>query len=253
MFIWSYKFPSKGAKSLAGSLKAKRIRDENSKFKGLPHKMVINWGASEVPPEVMKCAIINPPDKVSDASNKLIAFQMMERDEAEINIPPFTEDIEEAKAWTNDGHVAVCRTTLRGHSGEGIVIAETPDEVVAAPLYTQYIKKAEEYRIHVVKGKVIDRHRKARRLTEENVNWRVRNHANGFIFQRNDIDIPKGVEEQALLTVAALGLDFGAVDLIYNAKQGIAYVLEVNTAPGLEGSTVESYSRAFKELEEVDV
>lgn len=253
MFIWSYKFPSNGAKNLASALNAKRIRDKNSKFKGRLFKKVINWGASQVPEEVLKCEVLNHPDKVSDASNKLIAFQMMEQDEADINIPIFTEDIEEAKAWTNDGHVAVCRTTLRGHSGEGIVIAETPDEVVVAPLYTQYIKKAEEYRIHVVKGKVIDRQRKARRLTEENVNWRVRNHANGFIFQRNDIEIPKGVEEQAILTVEALGLDFGAVDLIYNAKQGIAYVLEVNTAPGLEGSTVESYSRAFKELEEEDV
>lgn len=249
MFIWSYKFASQGAKNLAGGLDAKRIRDKNSKFKGRLNKQVINWGASEAPPEVMKCTVINNPTDVVNAANKLVAFQMM-RQAGGINIPPFTESRDEAIGWTNNGHVAVCRTKLRGHSGDGIVIAETPDEVVEAPLYTQYIKKAEEYRIHVVNGEVIDRQRKARRLAEENVNWRVRNHANGFVFQRNDIVIPDGVEEQAIRTVAALGLDFGAVDLIYNAKQGKAYVLEVNTAPGLEGSTVEGYVRAFQKMEE---
>jgi D-alanine-D-alanine ligase-like ATP-grasp enzyme len=40
-------------------------------------------------------------------------------------------------------------------------------------------------------------------------------------------------------------LDFGAVDIIYNAKRNECYVLEVNTAPGLEGTTVEKYATKF--------
>jgi D-alanine-D-alanine ligase-like ATP-grasp enzyme len=42
-------------------------------------------------------------------------------------------------------------------------------------------------------------------------------------------------------------LDFGAVDVIWNEKQQRAYVLEVNTAPGLEGQTVDDYARGIKE------
>jgi D-alanine-D-alanine ligase-like ATP-grasp enzyme len=76
----------------------------------------------------------------------------------------------------------------------------------------------------------------------------VRNHDNGFIFVRNDVKAPSSVEEQAVRAIKALGLDFGAVDIIWNDKQQKAYVLEVNTAPGLEGSTVDDYARGFRNL-----
>jgi D-alanine-D-alanine ligase-like ATP-grasp enzyme len=46
----------------------------------------------------------------------------------------------------------------------------------------------------------------------------------------------------------ALGLDFGAADVLFNARRNQAYVLEVNTAPGLEGQTVNDYAEAFKEM-----
>jgi hypothetical protein len=42
-----------------------------------------------------------------------------------------------------------------------------------------------------------------------------------------------------------LELDFGAVDLIWNENQNVVYVLEVNTAPGMEGTTLENYCDAF--------
>ena len=47
--------------------------------------------------------------------------------------------------------------------------------------------------------------------------------------------------------VSALGLDFGAVDIIEDAD-GKLYVLEVNTAPGLEGQTLTLMAEALKEL-----
>jgi glutathione synthase/RimK-type ligase-like ATP-grasp enzyme len=56
------------------------------------------------------------------------------------------------------------------------------------------------------------------------------------------------LQEAAIRTVEILGLDFGAVDIIWNKKQDRYYVLEVNTAPGLEGETVVRYANAFKEL-----
>jgi D-alanine-D-alanine ligase-like ATP-grasp enzyme len=43
-------------------------------------------------------------------------------------------------------------------------------------------------------------------------------------------------------------LDFGAVDVIYNRAQDKAYVLEVNTAPGLEGSTLDNYVEAIQKV-----
>jgi glutathione synthase/RimK-type ligase-like ATP-grasp enzyme len=49
----------------------------------------------------------------------------------------------------------------------------------------------------------------------------------------------------AVHCVSALGLDFGAVDVIENKKG--SWILEVNTAPGLEGQTLEVYRSAFEQ------
>src|SRR3546814_5500349 len=42
-----------------------------------------------------------------------------------------------------------CRTVLAGHSGVGIVIADNRDDLVPANLYVKYVKKKEEYRVHL--------------------------------------------------------------------------------------------------------
>ncbi len=81
--------------------------------------------------------------------------------------------------------------------------------------------------------------------------WKVRNNANGFIFARNGDalgDVPDDVLQQAIDGVTSLGLDFGAADVIYNERSSLAYVLEVNTAPGLEVTTLDNYSAAFNAL-----
>ena len=58
----------------------------------------------------------------------------------------------------------------------------------------------------------------------------------------------KQVKEQAVLSVKAVGLDFAGVDVIWNDKQKKAYVLEVNTAPGIEGQTVVNYAKAMWDM-----
>ena len=94
---------------------------------------------------------------------------------------------------------------------------------------------------------MIHKQRKARRLDvpDEEVNWKVRNHDNGFIFQIEDFDLPEDCEKQAIAAVEALDLDFGAVDVVYNGKEQKAYVLEVNSAPGLSGTTLDKYVEVF--------
>jgi glutathione synthase/RimK-type ligase-like ATP-grasp enzyme len=114
-------------------------------------------------------------------------------------------------------------------------------------LYVEYIKKKEEYRVHVAFGHIIDVQRKGRNrdVPDEDVNWQVRNHGNGFIYMRGGVDIPDCCRSLALAAVESLGLDFGAVDVIWNEHEDRWYVLEVNTAPGLSGTTLEKYADAF--------
>lgn len=244
-YLYPYKMGSAGAKALAEALGIKRIRREKSKFRGRADKTVINWGNGSLPDQVEACNVINKPEAVNKAGNKLLAFQALKENE-NVNIPDFTEDADVATEWLADG-IVVARTVLRGHSGNGIVLCEQDDDLVDAPLYVKYVKKTQEYRVHVVQGKVIDQQRKARKkdVEDEDVNWKIRNHDNGFIFMREGVDLPEVALEQASLAIDALGLDFGAVDLIYNEKQDKYYVLEVNTAPGLTGTTLDNYKEAF--------
>lgn len=244
MFIYPYRTGSASAKALSEAIGAKRIKRENSKFKGNLNKVVVNWGCTRLPEEVLKCQVLNKPEAVLIASNKLNFFFAMQEDGA-VRIPEFTTDMDDASWWAEEGFKVVERHKLNGHSGEGIVIVDDEEDLLEAPLYVKYIPKKSEWRIHVFQGEVVDIQRKARDrdVPDEKVNWQVRNHANGFIFARNEGLAPhEDVLYQAKQAVRACGLDFGAVDVVFNDKQQQAYVLEVNTACGLTGSTLDGYA-----------
>jgi glutathione synthase/RimK-type ligase-like ATP-grasp enzyme len=250
MHIYPYKLDSESAKLLAEALGVKRIKKEGSKFKGSPEKVVINWGNSKVSVEVGKCKVINPPEAVSLAADKLKFFNAMV---GKVSIPPFTTSKADALAAVQAGEVIIARTILNGNSGAGIVVVEKEEDLVDAPLYTKYVPKKQEYRVHVFSGEVVDVQRKARDkgVADELVNWKIRNHQNGFIFARGEDAVgvvPQDVLDQAIAAVKVCGLDFGAVDVIFNDKQRKAYVLEVNTAPGVTGTTLEGYVQRFKEV-----
>lgn len=249
-YIYTYNKGSEGAKALSQALNVKRIKHDNSKFRGRPDKTVINWGASKISDQAAVCKVINKSEAVMLSSNKLKSFELFK--EHDVSIPPFWKTKEEACEYLaeNINNSIVCRCILNGHSGNGIVIAGNQGDLVDAPLYVGYIPKKHEYRYHVFNGKVIDVQRKARNkdVPDENVNWKVRNHDNGFIFMREGVEIVEAAANEAIKAVNALGLDFGAVDIIYNEKQDKYYVLEVNSAPGLTGTTLDNYVAAFKEV-----
>jgi hypothetical protein len=248
-YIYPYKMGSKSARDLARALGAKRIKHNGSKFKGSYQKIVINWGAPEVPYQVEKSYIINPPYAVSDAGNKLRSFDKMVIEE--VPIPEYTTEFEKAREWVLEGESVLSRTLLRANGGRGISICSSPNEPIArAPLYVKYQKSKSEWRVHVAFNAVIITDRKIRNpaLPADGVDYRIRNHGNGFIFQRTNEHIPDAVEVAALKAVDALRLHFGAVDVIYNEHYDKAYVLEVNTAPGLTGQTLDKYVKVFEKL-----
>ncbi len=253
MFLYSSNPRSQGARRLARELGCRRIRHRNSRFKAHrgrrgPH--VVNWGASQLPGwsyrlEQMGC-ILNAPRAVERASNKLAFFHDMRETDL---TPKHTQGDKNAQNWLRDGHKVVCRTLLNASGGRGIVIASTVEELINAPLYVQYIPKRAEYRVHVFNGEVIDVQQKVRRRGIEPTNWKIRSHDNGFIFQREMMHdrVVFKARDIAVECMEQTDLLFGAVDVIYNERQDRAYVLEINTAPGLEGQTVLSYARAIRE------
>ena len=119
--------------------------------------------------------------------------------------------------------------------------------------FTKYIPCGREYRVHVFSGQVIKISEKI--LTDQEkfkVEW-IRNFENGFTF-RNPERIPgilkEAIEAAGIAAVQALNLDFGAVDVLLG-DDGRAYVLEVNTGPGLADNSLEVYVRKFAEVLEI--
>lgn len=257
--IYSYNPHSEGAKALSNALGWKRIKHQGSRFKPSASKTLINWGASSLPEDYDLCKVLNQPAVVASAIDKLKFFRNMSDKDVYEYVVPYTTSEDIVREWLKEGRTAVARTTLSGHSGQGIVLFEGEgSEIVPAPLYTLYKAKKHEYRIHCAimpgpngfEAKVFDIQRKARRgdVANEDVNWKIRNLDGGFIYARQDIALPECVEECAKKIFIATGLDFGAIDIIYNETENKAYALEVNTAPGLAGTTLDKYTEMFKEI-----
>lgn len=247
--VLPYRQGSRAASSLAEALGGRVLKLEGSRFIPRRDDVIINYGNTD--PRKFQSCTLNAVD-LRHATNKLNFFRTMSnREETSILIPDFWTDRADIP---DEAFPIVCRTVLAGHSGDGIVIAATRNDLVPAPLYVKYIKKQEEYRVHVgMRGgitSIIAVQRKARRADtpDEAVNWQVRNHNNGFVFVRGGVNPPNSVISSAQLALAAANLDFGAVDVIWNARQERAYVLEINTAPGLEGQTITDYAAFFRSL-----
>ena len=233
---------SQGCRDLAKEIGALRVYPDRG-YRYRPSHLVINWGNS-VLPRWDSSRVLNQPSFVSRASNKLKTF--LEFRNADVPHPEFTTNIEEAQSWIEQGKTVYCRKYLQSKGGNGIIVARTIEELVPAPLYTVGITNVAEYRVHVFNGEVIDVVMKARRRGES-PNPDIKNHAQGWIFIRGGVEVSPEVRNAATEAVRCLHLDFGAVDVCIN-EEGQPFVFEVNTAPGLEGTTLEKYKDAIRRL-----
>jgi len=253
LVVQPYRKGSKSVNALSSYLGCKKLLVTGSRFVGKTSDTVINWGSQK---EVRGNArVLNKPSAVYKASNKLVAFKCMQ-DEG-VSIPNFYSN----GSVIPEGMKLVARTKLSGHSGEGIEIIDATVDglMLQAPLYTEYISKVKEYRCIVVGNEVVDTKQKKKRssprdeqdniIEEERINHdeHVWNLDGGYVFARSGVVVSDECTSFAVRAVSALGLDFGAVDIIEDAS-GALYVLEVNTAFGLEGTTIELVGEAIKEL-----
>lgn len=236
---------------ILGTMRVRR----NGQYRARPRDLIINWGSTQIPRWWNLRAAqntLNKPQYVENASAKYKTLQIL-RDTG-INDCDFSQNQNTAVNWLATPkyehclNAVVCRTLTRANSGRGIVLARTPEEVVIAPLYTRYKPKTNEYRVHVFRqfGVIdIQEKRKVVGFKElELMNRFIRNHPNGWVFCRENVDPPDEVISASEKAVLALNLDFGAVDIGWHPDYGIA-IYEVNTAPGLEGTTLENYAKTF--------
>lgn len=158
----------------------------------------------------------------------------------------FTTCKQTAKDWTTEKQTVFCRTLTKACDGKGIVIANTPEEVVNAPVYTLYKKKKREYRVHVFNHKVVSVLEKRQKVGWDGPkNPQIRNTVNGYVFCHEDVIEPEGIRELAVKASYATSSDFAGVDIGYNELKNELFVIEVNSAPGIAGSNLDRYSEVI--------
>lgn len=253
--VLPYKIGSASGRLLSRALGGLCVRPDG-RFRPRAGDFIINWGSGSVPawwPGDINNnnrihAFLNHPRNVSIAANKLHTFNRLR--EADVSIPEFTTDVLVANGWLRNGNALFLRHTLTGHSGEGIQVARNFTDLRAVPrMIVKAIQNHGEYRVHVVNGEVIDYIKKRRHNDDrptQNQND-VRNLANGWVYTRQNLRRLERIETLAVSSVSALGLDFGAVDIIMD-ENGEVYTLEVNTACGMSDTTLNAYVQAFTRI-----
>jgi len=238
--IFPYKFGSVSAKRLARTLGVLRV---SQSYDAKRNDVIVNWGNSTPPHFRWMEQDLNKPQAIALASNKLNTF-LEYRTKSFKDVPDWTTNPNEAQHLLDLGIKVYCRTSLMGHSGRGIVICERGDRLPIAPLYTFHTKHKYEYRVHVFKDKVLDVQMKRKRNGSLGGSG-IRNHANGWVYTRAEILPSEELLSSSIKAVKLLGLDFGAVDIGHRLIDNKLFVFEVNTAPGLEGTTLDKYSKAI--------
>ena len=288
-YIFKGDRPSNGAINLKDALGATMMRSTGSTYTGRRAGAVINWGCTNGEAirlaNVARTAgrpFLNHALLVHDVVDKKLFFNKMREDLPQFTIP-FVDNFDDAYELVEQGSRMYARTILNSHSGKGIVLMvnardaerEAIQRVVnggSMPVYrpgdnlhrslrdcelfTQGVAgKRTEYRVHVVLGQVILVQQKRRKEdwgNNPNYNSLVRNVESSWIYAVNEIDQLglEAVKGAATRAVQTFGLDFGAVDVIYKHQTDQAFVLEINTAPGLDqdGSALTAYTEAFQNV-----
>lgn len=194
--------------------------------------------------------VYNKGGQIALSSDKMAARQTLK--EASVPIPwtyQLSEVIHQEVTFP-----LICRER-KHQAGSNLIVAENYDDLFWAirkgsDYFSVKYDKKKEFRVHVAHGKVLVLQEKVP-LQEEFRASTIWNHAGGeFVFETvrwDDYDID--VCKVAVIAVKELGLDFGAVDVLYNDEASYkAVVCEVNTSPSLADYSLGRYKKYFKWL-----
>ena len=204
---------------------------------------LIRWGATANIPRKPK-RVVNSMKAIQAASNKREALELMRK--AGISVP-----IVLTAGEVKLEHLPVLGRKDKHVGANDIFLCMQMRDVERAKAigcthFSKYIPTKAEYRAHVFGDSVIKVSQKI--LTDQDAAtqpW-IRNLAAGYTFRQPELRLSGAARGLAIDAVNALGLHFGAVDIIIGDDDQ-AYVLEVNTAPGLQTDTsLDAYLEQFK-------
>lgn len=218
-------------------------------YLGVPHgrecaeryDYLIRWGSRTSVSYRPSEEPINSRSAIRANTDKYSSLQ--ELDAAGIPVPEYTRDRDEISETF--GYPALGRAEEHTRGEDINLILQWRDAYLTSgnDFFTEYIPTDLEYRMHVVNGEVVKVHEKRLRSEADNHPF-IRNAETGWVFVEPREGPPD--DQLAIDAVGALGLDFGAVDVV-RGEDGTEYVLEVNTAPSLDEANLRRYGDAFAE------
>jgi len=204
---------------------------------------LIRWGNRSAPNIDVPARCLNRAAAIELASHKLKSLDLLR--EAGIPVPDFDTDPE--ALVERAGYPILGRRMQHARATDVVLCLQRRDwRRRPRDYYVAYIPTNREYRLHVAGGEVIRIQGKYLDVREDYVPW-VRNYATGHRFRAPRKRLHNARLASAVGAVEALGLDFGAVDLIV-ADSGAHYILEVNTSPSCSPRTGAAYVTAFARM-----
>lgn len=188
--------------------------------------LLIRWG-NRASVRLQAGFTLNPRRGIIQAGDKLGSLDLMR------GAGVMTPDYGTSAHHTNLPVLARMRNHTRG---QDIRLCMNMADVATAlregsEYIVEYIPTAREYRARVVGDRCVRVSEKVLREAGEYVQY-CRNYETGWVFMQPRVRLNAFQEAMAVAAVRALGLHFGAVDLVVG-DDGHTYILEVNTAPAL--------------------
>jgi len=204
--------------------------------------VIVSWGTIHNASEDR--TLYNKPNAIRLSSNKKNARQVL----LAAGIPvPFPGE---------EKFPCIGRTNYH-RGGKGFWYCENPKEVeiaksAGAGYFSAFYPKTNEHRVHVAHGLILFVQEKVPHFSMLANSVRalhIWNH-NNFRFRIVRQNLwNKEMLIGCIKAIDVLGLDFGAVDVLSNAELDPPWVIcEVNTAPGLEGYSINKYAEYFQWL-----
>lgn len=175
---------------------------------------------------------LNSPDIISTFSNKKVFADILL--DHEISAPKFSREIPSE-------FPVIIRKTLYGYKGIGIEIANSVEEFNniwrGNYWWTNIFSKSQEFRVHVVGGKIL----KIFEKIPNNTNDIVWNSLNSHYSLRSTDNKFKKLKELVDKVVEIFGeYCFFGLDVGFN--KGDYFIFEANSAPGINKNTAEAWA-----------
>lgn len=219
-------------------------------FLGIPHGRdggstvdhLIRWGTRSGAGYRPREQVINSRSSLRNNTDKLGALEQL--DSAGIRVPNYTTDRDDFGDELDYPIVGREENHTRGED-INLILQWRDAYLTENDFFVEYVPTDFEYRMHVVDGEVIAVHEKRLRSEEDNHPF-IRNSETGWVFVEPRAERPP--DSLAIDAVGALGMDFGAVDVVREEETGDHYVLEVNSAPSLDEANLERYGDALADM-----